>query len=180
MSEYVSAHQAAARCGVSERTVRRWIARGRLAADKHAGVYRVALEDVGALAAALHGPPADSAADSGHLADDAAAGPASAAADSGHWAALVRDLQAELLRRTEAAAMWQARAEMLGHQLRAIEAPKGPQSPPDANLAAQAPDPPSEPSEPPSDPSPAPTPIPPQPNGGSPWWRRWWRALSVS
>jgi len=139
MSVHLSAHQAAARCGVSERTVRRWITRGRLQADKQAGTYRVALED----AAALRGQSADNAADSGRLADGAAAGPVSATADSGHWAPLVRDLQTELLRRTEASTMWQARAEMLGHRLRALEAPTAHQTPTDARETAETPDPPS-------------------------------------
>ena len=38
----LSAREAAARLGVSERTVRRAIARGELPAARHAGVYRIA------------------------------------------------------------------------------------------------------------------------------------------
>src|SRR5881394_472202 len=65
----LSAREAAARCGVDERTVRRWIARGRLAADKHGGVFNIAPCD---LAPFL--PPAAAPTDS-----IAADGPAAAA-----------------------------------------------------------------------------------------------------
>jgi len=78
-------------------------------------------------------------------------------------------------------AIIRGQAEELGH-LRAEleytgEAPKRPQSRTDANLTAEAPAPPAEPGEPPSAPSPAPAQVPPQPNGGAPWWRRWWAAV---
>ena len=43
----LSAREAAAALGVSERTVRRAIARGELAATKRAGVYRIAPADLG-------------------------------------------------------------------------------------------------------------------------------------
>ena len=42
----LSAREAAAVLGVSERTVRRAIARGELAAEIHAGVYRIAPADL--------------------------------------------------------------------------------------------------------------------------------------
>jgi hypothetical protein len=93
-------------------------------------------------------------------------------------AVLVRDLQSELLRRTEAAAVWQTRAELLSlrldpahEQLRALEAPKSHESQEDANLTAEAPDPTTTPSDPPSGPTPAPTPepIPPDEDGRQPW-----------
>lgn len=38
---YLSARDAAARCGVSERTVRRWIVKGRLAADRDGREFRI-------------------------------------------------------------------------------------------------------------------------------------------
>src|SRR5215213_3041482 len=80
MSALLSAHQAAARCGVSERTVRRWIAAGLLDADKQGGTFRVSLEAVRTLAAARRGQDADD----GQPADGTAApvqeGPDSAAA----------------------------------------------------------------------------------------------------
>jgi hypothetical protein len=89
---------------------------------------------------------------------------------------LVR-LVGELQAKAEAAAMWQARADVLALQLEearaqlALSAPTdAPKSHEDANLTAEAPEPTREPSEP------EPTPIPPGPDGRS-WWRRWWRAL---
>jgi excisionase family DNA binding protein len=42
----LSAREAAHSLGISERTVRRAIARGELPAEKHAGTYRIALEDI--------------------------------------------------------------------------------------------------------------------------------------
>ena len=44
----LSAREAAAMAGVSERTIRRAIARGELSAGKHAGAYRIAPGDVAA------------------------------------------------------------------------------------------------------------------------------------
>ncbi|HEU5433707.1 MAG TPA: helix-turn-helix domain-containing protein, partial [Thermomicrobiales bacterium] len=46
-AEFLTAWEAAERLGVHERTVRRAIARGALPATKHAGVYRIAPEDLG-------------------------------------------------------------------------------------------------------------------------------------
>ena len=69
-----------------------------------------------------------------------------------------RELHAELLRRTEAATAWQARAEMLAGQLadlrehvRALETPKVEQTTPEPSAAVE---PASEPQT-------------------RPWWRRW-------
>ena len=70
---------------------------------------------------------------------------------------MVGDLQAK----AEAAAMWQARAELLAERLAAAEsrvlALTAPQSPQDASGAP-------EPSDPPPEPSPFPWPMPPSPN----------------
>ncbi|HET7094267.1 MAG TPA: helix-turn-helix domain-containing protein, partial [Thermomicrobiales bacterium] len=51
-AEFLTAWEAAAQLGVHERTVRRAIARGALPATKHAGVYRIAPEDLGGFRAA--------------------------------------------------------------------------------------------------------------------------------
>jgi len=175
---YLSAATAARLTGVSERTVRRWAAAGRVRSIRRGHGYLVWFPEVAAIAG--HTATAVQAPDAAMSDRPATAAlSASTAIEAGHLAALVRDLQAELLRRSEAAAMWQARAEMLGHQLRALEAPRPHQTPTAANLTAEAPDPPSESPEPIPAPSPVPQPTPPQPNGGSPWWRRWWAALSV-
>ena len=130
MSDVLSAHAAAARRGVSDRTIRRWIASGRLKADKAAGEFRIALEDLDALTG--HGAAAAEA--PGHRQDSAAApategsrlGAAPAAASSAELVALVALIerqQAQLLERTEAAAMWQARAQVLDARVRMLEAP---------------------------------------------------------
>jgi excisionase family DNA binding protein len=182
MSEILSAHQAAARCGVSERTVRRWIAAGRLRAHKEGGTFRVALEEVSALAGQRRGQ----AADNGHGPDSAAAPHTEGAtfgadtprhvSEAPYLAELVRELTADAIAKAEAAAMWQARAELLAHQLaqaegrvRMLEAPEPQETPVAANLTAQSPDPPREPPEPRS-----PAPIESSPNGSgrAPWWRR--------
>src|SRR4051812_40068150 len=62
MSAPLSARAAAARCGLSERTLRRWIAAGLLQADKQGGAFLVSLEDVRTLALKRCGHAADSAA----------------------------------------------------------------------------------------------------------------------
>jgi len=67
MSATVSANEAAQRFGLSEKTVRRWIAAGKLKADKGGRAYRVSLSEVAALigqdTAHNGGPAADTVAD---------------------------------------------------------------------------------------------------------------------
>jgi excisionase family DNA binding protein len=131
MSDVLSAHAAAARLGVSDRTVRRWIASGRLKADKAAGEFQIALEDLdtltghGAAAAAASGQDPDNAAASDTEGSRLDAAPAAAlSAELVALVALIERQQAQLLERTEAAAMWQARAQVLDERVRALEAPK--------------------------------------------------------
>ena len=163
MPTYVSAHAAAARLGVSDRTIRRWIASGRLPADKAEGEFRIALEDLdgltghGAAAAAAPGHEQDTAA--APAGEDSPPGAAPAAALSAQLVALVALVerqQAQLLERTEAAAMWQARARVLDERVRMLEAPKP---------------------EPAPDPFPQPT--PPAPNA-APWDVRWQTRAAVA
>src|SRR3954451_24257212 len=120
MSTVLSARAAAARRGVSDRTIRRWIASGRLKADKAAGEFLIDLEELDALtghdaaAAAAPGGGLDTAATSDTR--GSRLGAASAAAPSTDLSgllALIERQQAQLLERTEAAAMWQTRAMML-------------------------------------------------------------------
>ena len=131
MSDALSAHAAAARLGVSDRTVRRWIASGRLRADKAAGEFQITLEDLDTLT----GHAAAAAAAPGHEPDNAAApategsrldaAPAAAlSADLSGLIAMIERQQEQLLERTEAAGMWQARAMMLEERMKALEAPK--------------------------------------------------------
>jgi excisionase family DNA binding protein len=175
---YVSAAEAARLTGVSERTVRRWAASGQVRSVKRGHGYRVALSEVAAMVGQANGLDADSGpamSDMTATADLSAA----AAIEAGHMAALVRELQDKLVQQAATTAMWQARAETLGHQLRALQAPtNGPQSHGAANLTAEAPNLTREPPEPEPEPTPPPVPVPilPGPDGRS-WWRRLWGAL---
>ena len=116
MSAFVSARQAAELCGVSEKTVRRWIAGGRLKADKRGREFQIAVADLAPLRS--HGGPS---VDSGGaeaqptvVSPEATVPPEPALS---YLAELVRELQAELSQRAEAVATWQARAETLGREL---------------------------------------------------------------
>ena len=135
MSDVVSANEAAHRFGLSEKTVRRWIAAGKLTADKRGRAYRVSLSEV----AALNGQPkADNpgpSANGGQTADIRSAPPTadSTSAMSGipELVQLVARLHDEVSRSKSevseyaaTAAMWQARARMLEERVLALEAPK--------------------------------------------------------
>jgi len=184
MGAYLSAREAADYCGVSEKTIRNWLQLGRLSADKSARAFRIPQAQLDALR--QDGPRSPRGADrqpAGSAEDVRAEGPH--VLTTAEVLALVREAQAETIAKAEAAAMWQTRAEVLAirleqaeRRLLALEAPTARhQTPTDARETAEGPDSPSEPSEPTPAPSPAPMPILPQPNGGSPWWRRAWTAL---
>ena len=185
MGAYLSAREAADYCGVSEKTIRNWLQLGRLSADKSARAFRIPQAQLDALR--QDGPRSPRGADrqpAGSAEDVRAEGPHVLTA--AEVLALVREAQAETIAKAEAAAMWQTRAEVLAirleqaeRRLLALEAPRPHQTATAARETAEAPDPPSEPSELIPAASPVPQPIPPEPNGGSPWWRRWWAALSV-
>jgi excisionase family DNA binding protein len=156
MSSVLSARAAAARRGVSDRTIRRWIASGRLKADKAAGEFLIDLEDLDALtghdaaAAAAPGRGPDSAATPDTEDSRLSEAPAAAlSADLSGLIALIERQQAQLLERTEAAAMWQERAGSLANQLEAaraeVKALTAPESPQDAPTAPQPPEPTTEP-----------------------------------
>jgi excisionase family DNA binding protein len=164
---YLSAREAAARSGVDERTVRRWIASGRLAADKCGGTFRIALLDLAPFLPSAAAPADMSAADNrtaaapvtnGSTLTDtpAAAGAAAPDTEAPHLAAALQHahdqmvtLARELAESHAVAAMWQARADMLAAQLAALQQPAL-----EAGTVNH-----SEASEP------------------RPWWRRWagWR-----
>ena len=139
----LSAREAAAALGVSERTVRRAIQRGELVATKHAGMFQVtpaAIDDY------RRGETGQRTRTAAAAADNTAAAPATApaaAADSGpaenDAVAVLRQLLAEERatsdRLLEAATVWQARAVQLEARLLALES--GPL--PSEAAAAEAP-----------------------------------------
>jgi excisionase family DNA binding protein len=175
MSEVVSANEAAHRFGLSEKTVRRWIAAGKLKADKRGRAYRVALSEVAALSGHDTAHDRGQKPDSGQTADIDSAPPTadstSAMSAIPELVALVAQLHDEVRRYAEAAAVWQARAMLLEDRVKALQAPQSHQTREASNLTAEGPDPPRrEPSDPPS-----PAPLPPTSNGSgrAPWWRRW-------
>jgi hypothetical protein len=156
-SVWVPIGEAARQLNASIDTVRRRIKRGELVSERHETpqgfVWWVCL-----------GGDAEVGSGGAYEGADLGSAPPRQQSEAPHLAALVRDLQQELLRCTEAAATWQARAAFLGAQLEMarseIKALKAPESPPAAQEAAAAPDPLTE------------SPAPPL----APWWRRWWAA----
>ena len=168
---WVTLAEAATLLGLSVDTVRRRVKRGELEArmvpTERGAAYRVRLPSALDTAPTVGSPEPMV----GSAPMQAASG-----AEASELAALVRDLQAELLRRTEAAALWQGRALMLEARVRALEAPapqdaqEGTQEP---NLGAQSREPTTEPADPPAEPPwpPAPDPLPPTTDGSSLWGR---------
>ena len=167
MSDWVSVTEAAVMAGVSERTVRRWIKRGRLTSARRGQALLVPVDSVAALGGRSDGPVAD-------MADRSDNGSVTEAAE---LAALVRELKAVLTQTTAVAAMWQERAltlfMQLEHAQRALQAPQNAQdATQESRTAAEAPDPPAEPPDPPKEPPPlTPDPLPPKPNGTGLWGR---------
>ena len=139
---YFSARQAAEQLGVCERTVRRWISAGRLAAVKQGREFRIAAEDLLAFSRpgqARSAPRAEPI--------PVIPGPADEAAD---LADLARELQEDIVRQSELAALWQARAAVLSEELRRARAQlalRGAAPEPDEDEAwgvdPEAPNPPS-------------------------------------
>ena len=172
MGAYLSAREAADFCGVSEKTVRNWLHAGRLSAEKSEGAFRIPQAELVAL---KRNGPRTSSADrqaEGSAEDVRAEGPHTVpVADV---LALIREAQAEAIAKAEAAAMWQARAEMLAHRLAAaedrIKALDAPRTHAASNLTARDDELTTEPSDPPRPPGPStPAPIPPKPDGAG-WW----------
>ena len=161
MGAYLSARESAAYCGVSEKTIRNWIASGRLSAEKSAGSFRISQEDLNVVrSGSPHRPQGAESASAEVRADVAPQGAEESAESAGvvELVGLVRDLQAQLVSRTEAATLWQARAELLAERLAAAEskllALASPQQPVEASGAAQSSDPTTE--------------------ASAPWWRVLW------
>jgi len=129
----LSAREAAAVAGVSERTIRRAIARGELPAGKHAGAYRIAPGDVAAWGGRpdtgqpRHRTPDTSAAaerTAPATADRPDTGPAApvTGAELAPLADVIAHQGAEIARLAAAAALWQERARVLEGRLLALGA----------------------------------------------------------
>jgi excisionase family DNA binding protein len=161
MSRFLSAEQAAELSGVHPKTVRRWIASGRLKANKRGRAYRIRLEDLAPFMGHDGERPGNGEHAGQGIGDIGDRGQSGPSGQDG-LLELVRELQAQVVQHAATAAMWQARAETLGHQLRALQAPTGaPESHTAPNLTAQGSEAPRGASEP----------------DGRSWWRRWWETL---
>ena len=168
MGAYLSARESADYCGVSEKTIRNWIASGRLSAEKSAGSFRIAQEELDVLrSGSPHRPQGAESASAEVRAEGGPRGAEGSAEAAGvvELVGLVRDLQAQLVSRTEAATIWQARAELLAERLAAAEsrilALSAPRSPVEAPGAPESPD--------------------PTPELSPSWWRSWraWLAAGL-
>lgn len=145
---YLSAADAAAYCRVSTKTVQRWLAAGTLKADKRGRAYRIAVRDLGPFRRQATGPTPDRGQHPTAPTGDAT--PPIADTEAPHLAALVRELQAQLLQATATAAMYQERCATLAAQLAALQQPALPAG---DDLCGAA-----------TIPAAAPR---------APWWRRW-------
>src|SRR5215212_9596030 len=154
MSAYLSARESAAYCGVSEKTIRNWIASGRLSAGKSAGTFRIAQDDLDVVRSGSPHHPQGAESASAEVRAEVGPQDAEGSADLGGLVALVDRLTVENRQLAEAAAVWQERARVLSDQL----ALAPPQQPVEASTSPDPPDPPTEPSP---RPSPLPWPLPP-------------------
>jgi excisionase family DNA binding protein len=119
MTEFLSTRQAAELCGVSERSIRNWVENGRLSATRVGRALRIPREQ-------LHSLQRPSAQAARHLASvvrtEEEHGTWETRGTAGSYPiseliVLVREAQAEAIIKAEAAARWQARAEVLAGEL---------------------------------------------------------------
>ena len=185
MSTVLSAREAAVELGVSERTVRRAIQRGEIAATKRAGSFQItpsALEHYRQRETGQHTLSRAATSDSHAAAQDTKAKRA-AAPDAGHVAGdasvVLRELLAEERRKSdallEASLIWQTRAMQLEQRLKELEA--GPiTSEPKVDVASMLQDANSAPLR--GDRAEvAPDPMPHASDSLALVWRRWWRRM---
>ncbi len=175
----MSVQEAATSLGVSVNTIRRWIKGGRIPHEKLATpagyAYRVYPGRVPPTGTRREVPLMGTPREVPALAPDLQRAEAMAR----YSRALLEPLVARLAEQEQ---IIREQAEDLGRLRAELEhAREGPtarhQTATDAREAAEGSDPPLEPSELIPVASPVPQPIPPEPNGGSPWWRRAWTAL---
>ena len=152
MSAYLSAKEAAAVAGVSERTVRRWLASGQLKAVRRGRAFAISHEALAAISGLDHGQgghPSDSGQRSGRTADDNGR-----AADTAELVALIREQQQTILELSGRVGYFQAQLEQARETIRALEAPR------DAPLHDERAQESTPGAEAPSEPA------------ARPWWRR--------
>lgn len=156
---YLSAREAADYCGVSEKTVRNWISSGRLFAERSAASFRISREQLDPFRRSSAPQSTGAERKSAESAPEVCTRPADSAdtVPVADVLELVREAQADALAKAEAAAMWQARAELLAGEL--ADARK-------QLLALQAPQPEPAPQQPAVAVEPAEEP------SRAPWWRR--------
>jgi excisionase family DNA binding protein len=142
----MSARQAAAYCGVSDKTIRRWIAAGRLAAARDGHDFQISREALDAVRGPGRIQAADNVAgDAAPAADSRAASAALGAAAAAQGAALV-----ELVARQEQTILelagrvgWlQAELQQRDEQLKALQAPQPEPTVEPASAIAAAEEPP--------------------------------------
>jgi len=159
MGAYLSARESADYCGVSEKTIRNWIAAGKLSAEKSAGMFRIYQEDLEPLRTiGLRSPQGAESASAEVRADVGPQGAESADISAGivELVTLVSRLQIENRELATTAAIWQERARVLGDQL-SLSAPQ-------ATIAAQ----------------PEPDPVSLAHTTTVPVWRSWWLLAFVA
>jgi len=178
---WLTLHAAADRLGISEKTARRRVKAGELEGrqvpTQHGPTWQVWVDSrVDGVAALSTVDVQGTLPDQGRQGTHGDQGP-----EVLELVRLVNRLHDENRVLTEAATVWQARADILAHQLdqargemRALQAP-APQDahpwPQDGHRATYAPEPTTGSSDPKPQPSPVSAPIPPKPNGSS-WWGR--------
>ena len=117
MAAYLSARQAAEVCGVSEKTIRNWIAVGKLSAERSAAGFRIARDQLEPLILVSARTSATVERNGAESAD----GPQTLSADGSaamlELVRLVAQLQGDVVAKAEAAAMWQTKAELPAIQL---------------------------------------------------------------
>lgn len=113
MSDVLSAEEAAHRCGVSSKTVRRWIESGRLKADKVGRSFRIDVSDLAPFIGHSEPRPV-STVDTGQDSPDR----------FGELVRLVRDQQQTIMELSGRCGYYQAEVEQLRATVLALQAPK--------------------------------------------------------
>jgi excisionase family DNA binding protein len=116
-SQYISARRAAELAGVSEKTIRNWIAVGKLSAERSAAGFRIARDQLEPLIPRSTRTSAPAERNGAESADSPQTPSADRSAAMLELVHLVAQLQGDVVAKVEAAAMWQTRAELPAIQL---------------------------------------------------------------